>query len=378
MNGWLEDRDAPRRLQAVDAQRGLIIILMALDHANHFVAQKHSPGEYWGGAFPAYSEAVPFLTRLVTHLAAPGFFFLMGIGMALYAIRRAKEGQRRRQIMGHFWFRGVLLIALQFLVVNRAWQLSPGGWGPNIYVGVLYALGGAMIVCSLLLWLRPGYLLLLAGLLFIGTELIHPEPAAWNQMALSDFQRLIVHPGGDLRLWSNYPLLPWLELTIFGLAYGRQLAHDPRRTYRQGLLLGVGLLVLFVGARALDGFGNIRPRAGDTWIDFLNVVKYPPSLTFTLLTMGVNLVALWFFSRIAERRSIILWPLVVYGRTPLFFYLVHLYLYAALGLLLTPGGTSVTGMMPYWLLGLLILFPLCLWFARVRNSSTVNWALRYF
>lgn len=378
MDGRAEDHDAPRRLQAVDALRGLIIILMALDHANHFVAQKHSTGEYWGGAFPTYAGATPFLTRLVTHLAAPGFFFLMGAGMTLYAIKHARTGQSRLKIMSHFWARGALLIALQFLVVNRAWQLSPGGWGPNIYVGVLYALGGAMILSSLLLWLKPGYLLLLAGLLFVGTELIHPDPAAWNQMALSDLQRLFIHPGGDLRLWSNYPILPWLELAVFGLAFGRQLTLDPRRTYRQGLWLGVSMLALFVVVRLLDGFGNIRPSAGATWIDFFNVVKYPPSWSFTLLTMGVNLIALWVFARLAARRSIVMQPLVVYGRAPLFFYLVHLFLYAGLGLLFTPDGTSIAGMIPYWLLGLIVLYPLCLWFTRLKKSPKTGWALRYF
>ena len=370
--------DVPHRQRAVDALRGLIIILMALDHANHFVAQKHSSGEYWGGAFPDYSEILPFLTRLVTHLAAPGFFFLMGIGMVLYATSRTQAGQNRRQILSHFWIRGGLLIALQFLVVNRAWELSPGGWGLNVYVGVLFALGGAMIVSSLLIWFKPGYLMIVAGVLFVGTELLHPNPGAWNQVNLTVFERLFVHPSGDLRLWSNYPILPWLELTVLGLAYGHWLTLDANKTYRWGALLGAGFLVLFVLLRAVDGFGNIRPRSGTTWIDFLNVVKYPPSLTFTFLTMGVNLIALGLFGRIAEKREILLWPLVVYGRTPLFFYLVHLFLYAGLGYLFTPQGTSIPRMIPYWLLGLLILFPLCLGFARVKSSHLVGSALRYF
>jgi uncharacterized membrane protein len=377
MDGPPRALEAPRRLQAVDALRGLIIILMALDHANHFVAQKHSPGEYWGGAFPAYSETLPFLTRLVTHLAAPGFFFLMGVGMALYATGRAQAGQNRWRIMSHFWIRGALLIALQFLVINRAWELSPGGWGLNIYVGVLFALGGAMIISSLLIWLKPGYLILLAGLLLIGTEMIHPNPAVWNQVNLTVFERLFIHPAGDLNLWSNYPILPWLELAVLGLAYGIWLTREPERTYRWGAIVGVGFLVLFVLLRAADGFGNIRPAAGSSWIDFLNVVKYPPSLTFTFLTMGVNLIALGLFSRIAEKRAMLLRPLVVYGRTPLFFYLVHLFLYAALGHLFTPHGTSIPRMIPYWILGLLILYPLCLWFARARSSRPAGSPVRY-
>ncbi|UCG24823.1 MAG: DUF1624 domain-containing protein [Chloroflexota bacterium] len=377
MDGRSRAFDSPRRLQAVDALRGLIIILMALDHANHFVAQEHSPGEYWGGVFLAYSETLPFLTRLVTHLAAPGFFFLMGVGMILYANSRTQAGQNRRRIMSHFLVRGALLIALQFLVVNRAWELSPGGWGLEMYVGVLFALGSAMIVSSLLIWLKSGYLIVLAGALLVGTELIHPDPATWNQVNLTVFERLFIHPTGDRSLWSNYPVLPWLELAVLGLAYGHWLTRDSKRTFRWGAFLGVGLLVLFVLLRAVDGFGNIRPRAGSSWIDFLNVVKYPPSLTFTFLTMGVNMIALGLLSRIAEKRTILLQPLVVYGRTPLFFYLVHLFLYAGLGRLFTPEGTTIPGMIPYWLLGLVILYPLCFWFSRVRSSRPAGSPIRY-
>ena len=119
-------------------------------------------------------------------------------------------------------------------------------------------------------------------------------------------------------------------------------------------------LAAFVAIRLLDGFGNIRPRAGDTWIDFLNVVKYPPSMAFTLLTTGLNLIILWLFSKLAMAGSLILKPLAVYGRTPLFFYILHLFLYAILGHLFVPQGTSLITMYPYWLFGLFLLYPLCL------------------
>ena len=91
----------------------------------------------------------------MTHLSAPGFFFLMGAGMLLFAVSRRKQGWSERAIFRHFWIRGAVLIALQFLIVNRAWELSPGGWGISLYVGVLFALGGTMILGSLLLRLQP-------------------------------------------------------------------------------------------------------------------------------------------------------------------------------------------------------------------------------
>ena len=151
-NGSSLERSAEKlsRLFAVDALRGLIIVFMALDHANHFIAQTHSPGEYFGGAFPVFYDPLAFLTRFVAQLCAPGFFFLMGAGMVLFANSRRESGWDERRLVRHFWIRGLVLIALQLLIVNRAWELSPGGWGVDWYVGVLSALGGGLILGSLL------------------------------------------------------------------------------------------------------------------------------------------------------------------------------------------------------------------------------------
>ncbi|MCK4315343.1 MAG: DUF1624 domain-containing protein [Anaerolineae bacterium] len=354
------------RLLPLDALRGLIIVLMALDHANHFIAQQHSPGEYWGGSFPVYHDALTFLTRLVTHLSAPGFFFLMGTGMLLFAHSRRKQGWSEWAIIGHFLIRGALLIALQLLVVNRAWELSPGGWGLEIYIGVLFALGGTMMLGSLLLWLKPKVLLALTVVLVLGAELLTPDPSLWKQV-FQPLNRLLLIPGGNLELWVNYPALPWLELVTFGILFGHWLVDDPRKAFKRALGFGASFLLAFLVLRYLDGFGNIRPRGGDTWIDFLNLVKYPPSITFNLLTMGVTLIIMGLFARAGEKLQRFFRPLVVFGRVPLFFYLAHLFLYTGLGLCLTPNGTSIPKMYPYWLLGLLILYPLCLWYGRLKQ-----------
>ena len=371
-------RSKSNRLLAVDALRGLIIVVMALDHANHFVAQKHPTGEQWGGPFPIYRDSFSFLTRFITHLAAPGFFFLMGVGMLLFAKSRRRQGWSRWAVIRHFVLRGLLLILLQFILVNRAWELSPGGWMLGNYVGVLFALGGTMILGSFLLWLQPRYLLALAVVLFLGTEFMHPTPGTWLSVDPGLFDLLFIFSGGDLSLWSNYPILPWLELVTFGLVFGYWLDEDSKQAFNRGLWLGIVFLFAFALLRLLDSFGNIRPRAGDSWIDFLNVVKYPPSMVFTLLTTGMNLIILWFFSKLARARSIILEPLAVFGRAPLFFYILHLFLYAALGYLFAPLGTSIIAMYPYWLLGLFLLYPLCLWYGRFKRNKAPSSLWRLF
>jgi uncharacterized membrane protein len=369
------------RLFAVDALRGLIIIFMALDHANMFIAHKHSPGEYWGSGFPIYHDSFAFITRFVTHLSAPGFFFLMGIGMLLFANARQNRGWGKWAVIRHFLIRGVILIAIQLLVVNRAWELSGEGW-PSIYVGVLFALGAAMILSSLLLWLKPIYLLVIALVLFIGTEFLVPAPELWGTFQFNnpiDYVKFVwVFPGGNANLWSNYPILPWLELVVFGILFGQWILKDQKQAYGNAIKIGTGFLLAFLLIRYLDGFGNILPRMGNTWIDFLNLVKYPPSITFTLLTMGLNLILLGLFAQMNTRLQYFLSPLAVFGRAPLLFYILHLFLYAGLGLWLTPDGTSVLAMYPYWMLGLLLLFPVCLFYGWLRQRPQTNRILRYF
>ena len=369
-------RSESARLAPLDMLRGLLIVLMAIDHASFFVAQQHS-GEYWGGGLPSYADALPFLTRLVTHLAAPGFFFLMGAGMALLTCARQQQGWSRWAILRRFWLRGALLIVLKFLLVNRAWELAAGGWGLRVYAGVLFGLGAAMLLGSLLLEVKPGYLFLLAIALAVGTELWTPAPGSWGNSA-PVLVRLLLLPGGDQSLWVTYPVLPWLGLVAFGIGFGHWLVKDTRKTLDRALTLGVAFLVLFVVLRALNGFGNIRPGAGNTWIDFLNVVKYPPSITFSLLTMSINLILLWLFAQVGTRVQRYLRPLAVFGQSPLFFYVTHLFLYMALGRLLTPHGTTILQMYPYWLLGLLMLYPLCLAYGRLRQRQPAHSLLRLF
>jgi uncharacterized membrane protein len=159
--------------------------------------------------------------------------------------------------------------------------------------------------------------------------------------------------------------------------FGYALLEDQEKTYRRSLWVGLAFLVGFMLIRYLDGFGNIRPLEGNSWIDFLNVVKYPPSIAFTLLTTGINLILLGALARLPESLQRYFNPLVVYGQVPLFFYVLHLFLYAGLGWLLARHGTTIERMLPIWLLGLVILYPLCLWFGRIKHAQPPNSVLRF-
>jgi predicted acyltransferase len=170
------------------------------------------------------------------------------------------------------------------------------------------------------------------------------------------------------------------------MAVGQWLARDPMGVRRQAWKVGVAFLAGFALLRYLDGFGNIRPRMGNSWMDYLTAVKYPPSITFVLLTMGLNLILWWALWRLSQRTPAVLQPLAVFGRTPFFFYVLHLLLFAALGHLFTPSGSSIPAMYPprrsgteyqYWLLGLVILFPLCWWYGRLKQRPSAPGILRF-
>lgn len=365
-----------RRLLPLDALRGLIIMLMALDHANYFIAQRHPIGEHWGGPFPSYNSALAFLTRLVTHLCAPGFFFLMGSGITLFSANRARAGWPWGRIRRHFLLRGLLLITLQFVIVNPIWHLSPIPF-PRWYQGVLVALGGTMILSVVFVKAKTWLLLAASALMLLLMEFTHPDPGQWGLLFDQPLGLIFGYSGGDQTFWVNYPLLPWFELVLLGMAFGRWLDRDPRAGYQRALLLGSCLLLLFVPLRALNGFGNIRPMAGQGWIDFLNVVKYPPSMTFTLLTMGLNLVLLYALQLGRSGLTRLVNLLAVYGKAPLFLYVAHLLLYAALGRWLTPKGSSFGVMYLLWLVGLALLYPLAQWYPALKRNRRLRPILQF-
>jgi len=363
-------RRSPRN-RGIDALRGLLVVLMAIDHANYFVARRHPSGEHWGGPFPDYSTSIGFVTRLITHPVAPGFSFLMGVGMALFAHSRRERGWSERALVRHLVARGTVLIILQFTLVNLAWNSGPEPF-PNFYFGVLAALGGGMILGSAFIRLPAVGLAMFGVALLIGMEFTHPDPSQWGLIFDQPLGLVLGYSGGDSSFWSNYPILPWLELVVFGIAFGKWILADEAAAFRWALGIGIGCLVAFYRIRALNGFGNIRPRLGDDWIGYLNLVKYPPAITFTLATMGFNMILLSLLSRLRGSMSRLLDPLVVFGQVPLFLYVTHLYLYSLMGRWFAPAGTSFLGLYLFWCVGLALLYPLCLWYGGAKRRNPDN------
>ncbi len=375
---------------SLDVFKGLIMVLMAVDHASYFVAKKHFY-EFWGVAPPHFPDTISFFTRFITHICAPGFFFLMGVGMILFTNSRRRLGWSDTKTTRFFLTRGFILVLIQFNLENPAWLIGmlgdksqalssmviPGG-GDNVFFhfGVLYALGMSMIIWALLSRFKSSFILIISI-----ASLLLPQiliPAAENTERLySPLVRMLLIPGRTGIMQVLYPLIPWLGITGLGMLFARKLITDRKKAIRWSLIGGLSSIFLFAFVRILGSFGNTHPVQNSTAISFLNVTKYPPSLVFVLLTLGLNGLILFSFMKYEAGLKKWAKPLVIFGQTALFFYIVHLFLYAFIGLAF-PMGTDYKLLYLTWLGGLLILYPLCVLYKRFKEKKPPDSVWRFF
>ncbi len=360
--------------------------LMAIDHASYFVAKNH-PSEVWGLPMPQYTQGWTFLTRFITHICPTGFFFLMGISMALFAASRQRIGWSAQRIRRHFLVRGVIIILAQQVFENVAWLIGtpatatnlvnmPGSGGTVwLNFGVLTGLGLTMIFWALLFQTRDSILISISLGAVLLTQFVTPGPA---NVATRYFPlvRLLLIPG-QTGMWQvYYPVIPWMGLAGVGLVFGRAILSNRQNAKRKALLAGMVSLALFIPIRLLGGWGNFHPvNAG--WIGFLNVTKYPPSLSYLLLTLGGVFLLLALFLHIEGKLGTWSAPLLTFGRTPLFFYLLHLYLFMLVGKLF-PSRAPLGLMYAIWLVGLALLYPVCRAYGRFKHRTPPGAIWRYF
>jgi uncharacterized membrane protein len=349
------------RLVPLDALRGLIMILMAIDHASYFIRRWH-PFETWDQPLPDYPTLAAMLTRLATHPCAPGFYFLMGAGMVLFAHSRRQLGWSEPKIAGHLALRGLLFIALEQLIVDVA---SAGQVYPFDF-SILAGLGVAMLFGILFLRLN-GTVQAVTGMVILLLMQILPGLLLHADLGLFNPIRLLLLPGSVGSAFVLYPPIPWLGVALLGMAFAHLLLQRQERAYQVAGVTGLVCLALFPFVRALGGFGNLRMPAGDTLINFFNVVKYPPSLSFLLLSLGFDLAILYLFSRISSRLATWGRPVVVLGQAALYFFLAHWFVYAALGII--PGDLLKTYLA--WAAGLLLLYPVCNTFEAFKHGMPV-------
>jgi uncharacterized membrane protein len=360
------------------------MVVMAIDHVAFFVAKRH-PGEFWGIPLPEYPSAIAFFTRAITHLSAPGFFLLMGAGMALFRDSRSAMGWSGGRIARYFAIRGILLVLINQFIENPAWiagfltadptafwptAAAPGGtFDGGLLLGVLTALGLSLLIGGLLTGLPTTALFGIGLAAVLGSYFLTPD-AAHVSVQFNPLVRLWVIPGITGMVFVVYAVFPWLGVTLCGMAFGRLVRRSPtpNRVVRLSLILGVVLLGVFLALRANDGFGNLHAVPGPSVIDFLNVTKYPPSLTFLALTLGTNLIILAALTFLPARARNIL---DVYGRSPMFFYIAHIWLFMLIGLPFRHG-TGYGMIYLVWLVGMVPLYFACRRYTTFKMTKPVE------
>jgi uncharacterized membrane protein len=306
-----------KRLESIDLLRGGVMVLMALDHVRDFFGAAVNPTD------PATTTVPLFFTRWITHICAPTFFLLMGAGAFLAGRKKPVAGLSRYLLV-----RGVWLIALEIVVVRLGLQFNVDY--RVTMLTVLWALGWSMIALALLVHLPPAVVGAIGVATIAGHNLFDAVRAS-SFGALAPLWTVLHTPGVILStsryvVFVAYPLIPWVGVAAVGYALGEVYTWPAPR--RQALLwrTGIGLVAAFMVLRALDGYGDPIPwtaqrSATATALSFLNTTKYPPSLLFLLMTLGPALCVLAVIDRGTPR---LLRPMLIFGRVPLFYYLVHL------------------------------------------------------
>jgi uncharacterized membrane protein len=365
-----------KRLFSIDAVRGWVMIFMALDHAMLF-SYHHIFAEGFQGIRPdPMPDAVHYLTRFITHYCAPTFIFLAGLGVALYSLSRRTKGLTEGQITRKLVTRGLLLIALQLTLINFIWGFGPGSGASLTYFGVLTCIGSGMVLLAFarrLPWpvLTGGSLLLLLvmPMLLSATPLL----PGGDQPLLE----VLLQPSDKGLLAVNYPILPWLGVMGLGCACGYWVSERPERTGKFFLVLGALLLAAWLPVRLAGVYGNLTPYLHGDWRDLMLMSKYPPSLAFLMWNLGGMSLAIAGHSYLEKRLSSNRFFGIVklFGKTPLFFYVVHLQVYKLLSLIPFLRGSLPAAYLA-WLIGLAVLVPLCVGFRSMRQRYP-NSALQY-
>ena len=378
---------ASQRLLSIDALRGLVIIFMLLDHVREtfFLHRQVVDPMNIDATDPSL-----FFSRTLAHLCAPVFVLLTGLSAFLYG----EKYQGKRDVSAFLFKRGLFLVVLEFTLVNFAWTFQ---FPPTvIYLQVIWAIGISMIALAALVWLPRPLLLVLGVAIIAGHNLLdslHFAPGSAMHVPWA-----ILHDRGwiefsdSLRLRTSYPVLPWIGVIALGYCMGPWFARAASAATRQRCLLlaAAGALSGFVALRLLNGYGEAQWFAHDhaiqTLMSFFNITKYPPSLLFLTLTLGMGLLLLLGFERAGQRKWISI--LAVFGAAPMFFYLLHLYVLKVLYLAsvalfgLNHGdyfGFDSIG--PVWLTSLLLAAALYVpvrWFAGLKaRRRDIQW-LKYF
>jgi uncharacterized membrane protein len=385
-----------KRIPSIDIARGLVMIIMALDHTRdllHISSMTRNPTDL------ATTTPILFFTRWITHLCAPAFVFLSGTSVWL-SMQNRKEGNNSRRFL---FSRGIWLIVLEFTLINFALWFDIHF--RMLIFQVIAAIGSGLIILSFLNKVSPKIIGIAGLVIMFGHDLLSNV-----MLPLSPALRFVVslflspgffQPTPNFSFLVAYPILPWLGIMLTGYAAGRLFQRPVEARKKILVRIGLAALGLFVVLRFTNVYGDpshwsVQKNSVFTFLSFINVTKYPPSLLYCLLMLGLLFL---FLSFLEGRDSSFLRMLSVYGKTPLFYYLLHWYLlrliffivlfaqgfhaadleFGALkfGRPAASSGLSLPYVYLVWLLIVVLLFPLCRWYGNYREVHREKKWLRY-
>ncbi len=381
-----------KRLDSIDLLRGIIMVIMALDHARDFTSGFHFQPEDL-----SRSTAALFLTRWITHFCAPVFMFCAGTGAYLSLTR----GKSKAELSRFLFTRGLWLIFLEFTVSKFGWE-GLGYDTRSYFMIVIWALGCSMIILSVLIHLPVKALAIFSAVVIAGHNFldgVSPDafgPLGWLWKIIHVPALIGAPPGQGWGAFTAYPLMPWFAVMSMGYCFGAFLSRpdirdDPDKRRSMLIKIGLGLTAAFIVLRAINVVGDsqhwMHQKNGlFTFFSFLNTSKYPPSLLYLLMTLGPAIAALAFLEKMKGKIANFF---LVFGRVPLFYYLCHILLLNIMGSLLYtwrnghwPVGSTILNpigaeRLPVvylvWMLAIALLYPLCKWYMNVKARTSNRW-----
>jgi uncharacterized membrane protein len=383
------------RITSIDLLRGIVMIIMALDHVRdyfHYDAFLYSPTDL------DKTNGFLFFTRFITHYCAPVFVFLAGISAHVYGSKRS-----RRELSFYLLKRGIWLVFAEFFIITLGWTFNPSY--PIFNLQVIWAIGISMIILSAIIYLKRQYILVIAVLLIAGHNFLDNVHVPGTGIATFLWSNL--HDPGDFvvgrfTIFVRYPVMPWIGIMAIGYYFGALYNSEYDSVKRKKILftVGFGAIDLFIMLRSFNIYGDaaqwsVQKNVLFSFLSFLNVSKYPPSLLYILVTLGPAMI----FLSIAEKPlNTITEKITVFGRVPFFYYVIHIYLihlFAIIGVIISGYhwsamilanrvnrvaelkgyGFNLVIVYLVWVILILLLYPCCNRFDHYKrnNQHTKNW-----
>jgi len=376
------------RLGSIDLLRGIVMIIMAIDHTRDYF---HNSAFVFNPEDLTQTNPILFFTRWITHFCAPVFVFLAGTSAYLYGAKKT-----RKELSFFLFTRGIWLVFIELFILSLLRTFNPSFHFFNLQV--IWAIGISMIVLSALIYMK-WFFILLTGIILIGAHNLLDGIHVPGNNLLSFLWSLLHDPArftfGPFSLNVHYPLLPWIGIMAIGYSAGILYARgfDPAKRKKTLLMLGFGAIVLFIILRSGNLYGDAahwsaQKNTAFSILSFLNVTKYPPSLLYALMTLGPALI---FLALTEKPLNAFARKIEVFGRVAMFYYLAHIFfihLFAVIGvvilgyqwsdMILTGRVNAAEQLKGYgfdlavvyvvWVGLILVLYPLCKWFDRYKRT----------